>query len=92
MRRLGKGMTDFDVWLPALAPSDELLDDCIKGRENWDGYVKRFSLEVLENPQKQPFFQMLHFLSQNSTVTLLCHEHTDEKCHRRLLIEKLSHG
>ena len=46
MRRLGKGMTDFDVWLPALAPS----------------------------------------------VTLLCHEHTDEKCHRRLLIEKLSHG
>ena len=88
MRRI-RSTFDFDVWLPALAPSNQLLDACKEGKINWEGYVERFSQEVLENPQKAPFFQMLRLLSESSVVTLLCHEETDEKCHRRLLIEKL---
>jgi uncharacterized protein YeaO (DUF488 family) len=77
------------MWLQELSPSDELLDSYNKGLLDWDSYVSRFKMEVLENPQKLPFFLKLKELSSEGVVTLLCHEETDERCHRRLLIEKI---
>ncbi|MDR1508297.1 MAG: DUF488 domain-containing protein [Synergistaceae bacterium] len=88
MRRI-KDSYHFDLWLQALSPSAELLDSYNSGQLDWNTYVQRFSEEVLENPGKTPDFEFLQKLVCKGTVTLLCHEKSDEKCHRRLLIEKI---
>jgi uncharacterized protein YeaO (DUF488 family) len=88
MRRI-KADFDFDVWLPALAPSNELLDAYRSGETDWDNFERLFQKEVLENEEKKPYLEMLQYLCEHYAVTLLCHEETDEKCHRRLLIEKI---
>ncbi len=88
MRRI-KDDFDFDMWWPALAPSTELLNAYNAGEVTWEKYLPRFEGEVLNNSEKMPYFQALRSLSQNTVVTLLCHEEDDEFCHRRLLIEKV---
>jgi uncharacterized protein YeaO (DUF488 family) len=88
MRRI-KDYFVFDMWLQELSPSNELLDSYNKGLLDWDSYVRRFQVEVLDNPEKLPFLLTLKDLSSEGVVTLLCNEETDERCHRRLLIEKI---
>ncbi|MDR1481401.1 MAG: DUF488 domain-containing protein [Synergistaceae bacterium] len=88
MRRI-KGDYCFDLWLQELSPSEKLLEDYNAGYLDWDAYVQRFSEEVLNNPEKTSAFTALKELARKGTVTLLCHEESDKKCHRRLLIEKI---
>ena len=85
MRRI-KSDFDFDVWLPALAPSDALLDAYNAKEITWEEHTKEFSREILDSQPKTPFFEMLRSLCSTYTVTLLCHETENEKCHRRLLV------
>jgi hypothetical protein len=77
------------MWLQELSPSDELLNFYNDGLLDWDAYVRRFTREVLTNPEKLPFLLTLKKMTSEGVVTLLCHEETDERCHRRLLIEKV---
>ncbi|MDR0957181.1 MAG: DUF488 domain-containing protein [Candidatus Nomurabacteria bacterium] len=89
MRRV-KPEYDFNIWLPELSPSDELLEDYNTGRIDWDGYVPRFTAEVLDNPTRTKYFEIVRDIAKKYPITLLCHEDTDEKCHRRLVIEKIA--
>jgi uncharacterized protein YeaO (DUF488 family) len=88
MRRIKENF-DFDMWLPVLAPSEELLRVYNDGKVGWDDYVKMYTSEVLNNRDNGKFFRMLRELALEGTVTLLCHEKTDEMCHRRLIIDKV---
>lgn len=87
MRRI-KPEFDFDIWLPALSPSTELLKDYHDKKINWDEYEILFTKEVLET-QKE-FIEIIGELCKNHTISLLCWEETPEKCHRRLVAERIN--
>lgn len=86
MRRV-KPEFSFDMWLPPLSPSTELLKEYHDEVIDWDGYEKLFTKEVLDTQTTS--LTILLDLSKKHTITLLCWEETPEKCHRRLVVEKL---
>ncbi|MBI1982362.1 MAG: DUF488 family protein [Candidatus Levybacteria bacterium] len=86
MRRI-KPEFEFDIWMPALAPSTRLLKTYHEGKIEWKEYEKRFIKTVLSK-QKKYLKIILDILKKNS-VTLLCWEETPERCHRRLTAERL---
>ncbi len=87
MRRPGEySDADFDMWLPALSPSHQLLTDYHAKKVNWDEYLDIFKKEVLK--KQTTLIKMICDLSKNNDVTLLCWEKSPEKCHRRLVAEE----
>ena len=85
MRGPRKG-DDYDIWMPVIAPSRELLDDYFGEKIDWNGYCERFEKEVLQD--KRNYLQLLIDMATKHTITILCLEDTPEKCHRRLLAEE----
>lgn len=72
--------------LPELAPSAEIRDDYRKDHD-WDRYVPRF--EALMDARGIP--DVLDRASFAERVScLLCSEPTPERCHRRLVAERLA--
>jgi uncharacterized protein (DUF488 family) len=72
--------------LPELAPTKERLDDYRKDHD-WNRYVQRF--EALMDIRRIP--ETLDRASFESVVScLLCSELTPERCHRRLVAERLA--
>lgn len=84
MRRPGPD-ANFDIWMPTLAPSHELLNAYHEGRVTWAIYEKRFMKEVISKNSK--YIKLLCELSQKHDVTLLCWEDTPARCHRRLVTQ-----
>jgi uncharacterized protein YeaO (DUF488 family) len=84
MRRPGEGL-EWDVWMPTLSPSHELLNSYHEGTTSWEEYEVRFENEVLQ--PNQEYIKMVCELAHNRDITLLCWEETPEKCHRRLVLE-----
>lgn len=78
-------LTNYNLWLPELSPSENLLTNYQQKKINWDEYVIRFNQEVLK--QKREFIKLVGYLALKFKVTLLCWEKTPEKCHRRLVAE-----
>ena len=71
--------------LPILAPSAEIRDDYRKDHD-WERYVPRF--EALMDERGVPdILDRASFEAQASC--LLCSEATPERCHRRLIAERL---
>ena len=77
----------FDIWMPTLAPSTELLKSYHDRRIDWKKYERRFAKEVLNRNQK--YLDIVLDISQKDILTLLCWEDTPEMCHRRLVAEHL---
>lgn len=74
--------------LPELAPTAEILDTYRKDHD-WDRYVARF--EALMDARRIPeILDRASFDQQPSC--LLCSEATPERCHRRLVAERLAHA
>jgi uncharacterized protein (DUF488 family) len=72
--------------LPVLAPTDEILKS-YRDDHQWDRYVRRF--EGLMDERNVPAsLEKSDFADKASC--LLCSEATPEKCHRRLVAERLS--
>jgi uncharacterized protein (DUF488 family) len=72
--------------LPDLAPTREILDSYRKNHD-WDEYTRRFEQlmdqrAVPESLDRQVF--------ENGPVCLLCSEETPDRCHRRLVAERLA--
>jgi uncharacterized protein (DUF488 family) len=72
---------------PELAPPNELLDRYRKDKD-WAAYVCDFE-HVLESPEARRAMEELIERSASETVALLCSEPTPEKCHRRLVAERM---
>jgi len=86
MRRIEK-VYDFDIWLPKLAPPEELLKlYVIKKKITWNEFKKRFTKEVLI--KNKEYVKILILLSKKKKITLLCWEESPKKCHRRLVAEE----
>jgi len=85
MRRPGEDV-DWDIWIPALAPSHDLLTEYHQNKVNWEEFIKRFTNEVLV--QHREYLQILIDLAKTRVITILCWEETPEFCHRRLVAEE----
>jgi uncharacterized protein (DUF488 family) len=72
--------------LPVLAPTNEILTDYRKDHK-WDRYVQRF--EALMDERDVPAALDKAVLTETPSC-LLCSEATPERCHRRLVAERLT--
>lgn len=72
---------------PELAPPSELLDRYREDKD-WDAYVPVFEELVLESAEAQS--AMRDVLELPGVPALLCVEPTPEKCHRRLVVERMN--
>jgi uncharacterized protein (DUF488 family) len=74
------------VHLPVLAPSAEIRDDYRKDH-NWERYVPRFEALMTERGIPGALDRTLF---DERTCCLLCSEPGPERCHRRLVAERLA--
>lgn len=84
MRRPGE-FENWDMWMPKLSPSHELLNAYKYENLSWEEMTKRFSKEVLK--KQKHLIWWLAKLALKQEVTLLCWEETANRCHRKLLVE-----
>jgi uncharacterized protein (DUF488 family) len=71
---------------PALAPTQEMLDDYKKRKGAWTEYEREFLALMAERRIEQ----QLERDSFHVATALLCSERTAEHCHRRLVMEYLA--
>ena len=74
------------IHLPELAPTKELLEDYRKGL-SWPQYEQRFQA-LMDERGIPDALNLSDFMNQISC--LLCSEAKPEKCHRRLVAERMS--
>ena len=74
------------IHLPQLAPSAEIRDAYRKDRD-WDTYVLQFE-ELMDVREIPDTLDRASF--KESVSCLLCSEPTPERCHRRLVAERLA--
>jgi len=84
----------YDVWLPELAPSEELLKSALRARDGreWQTFVKRYRAEM-KRPPAARLLGLLAALSQQANLSVGCYCADEARCHRSVLQELLAeHG
>lgn len=86
MRRV-KPEHEFDIWIPVLSPSTELVDSYTKNKSiSWEEFVPQFLLELDKNIF---YLRFLVEMAKDTPVTLLCYEEQGDNCHRTLLLKRI---
>ena len=101
----GRGLpaSKYDVWMPALGPSEQLLKAVMGGAIEWKTFAKRYRdelyldgpiderSETIKNHGQKSTLRLLRALGERQHVTLLCHCVEDAKeCHRFLLAKEIA--
>lgn len=96
----GRGMpaNRYDVWMPSLGPSEQLLKSIQTEKITWAKFAREYRAELfmdggidarsqtIKNHGQKFTLQLIEQLSRNAPVTLLCHCAEDQRlCHRHLL-------
>ena len=96
----GRGMpaSRYDVWMPSLGPSEELLAAVQKGAISWPQFAREFKKELfldgpidarsrtIKNHGQKFTLRLLRQLASHDPVTLMCHCAEDQQqCHRFIL-------
>jgi len=84
----------YDVWLPELAPSEELvsLAQAARDEKGWRVFVRRYRAEM-SRPEKGRLLDLLAALSRQTNVSVGCYCADENRCHRSVLRELLAeHG
>ena len=68
-----------------LAPSWDLLNDYKDGKVDWDEYVRRFTVEMMTNPEAIQVMRRIKELAKTKDIRLICYE-KQYPCHRYILI------
>jgi len=82
----------FDVWLPELAPSAEVVSWALSEAwtdARWRRYVQRYQKEMRE-PQARHLIELLAALSHQASFSVGCYCEDPARCHRSLLRELLA--
>lgn len=74
---------------PELAPPDALLDR-YRSDKDWAAYERDFEQLVLQTPAAGRAMEELAERSTHETLALLCSEPTPDRCHRRLVVERMA--
>ena len=100
----GRGLpaSRYDVWMPALGPSEELLRAALSGAIDWKTFSKRYREELfldgpiddrsetIKNHGQKSTLRLLNALGKTQNVTLMCHCDEDAtECHRFLLAKEV---
>ena len=80
----------YDVWLPNLSPSEELLRKKLVKEDgtNWKAFEQRFRAE-LKQPDKSHLLDTLAALSHTANFSIGCYCSNEKLCHRSILRDEL---
>ena len=78
----------YDVWLPTLAPSAELMGDIHRDRISWNVFTRRYLAEM-RKPEVARTLDLLAALSHTSNFSVGCYCENEMHCHRSLLRQLL---
>jgi uncharacterized protein YeaO (DUF488 family) len=84
----------YDVWLPELAPSDDLVKtaQAADDHASWSAFARRYRAEM-RAPEKGRTLDLLAALSRQTTFSVGCYCADEQRCHRSVLRELLAeHG
>jgi uncharacterized protein YeaO (DUF488 family) len=85
----------YDVWLPNLAPSEELLkqaQQAIQSPDNarsWKTFERKYRAEM-SRPDASRLLDLLAALSHQSSFSLGCYCADENRCHRSILRKLLT--
>ncbi len=76
----------YDVWLPELAPSEELVKMALGTRDPraWQTFVKKYRREMKEHAASR-LLDLLAGLSRQSSFSVGCYCADEARCHRSIL-------
>jgi uncharacterized protein YeaO (DUF488 family) len=98
----GRGMPAnlYDVWMPSLGPSEQLLKSVLAGQITWAAFTRDFKKELfldsaidvrnrtVKNHGQKSTLRLIKAMAREGNVTLMCHCDEDAKeCHRHILRE-----
>lgn len=76
----------FDVWLPILAPSRELLREFKDGDRPISRFFARYRREMQETDARQTI-ELLAALARRTPIAIGCYCEDESACHRSVLFE-----
>jgi uncharacterized protein YeaO (DUF488 family) len=81
----------YDVWLPNLAPSQELVAFGQEAQEekSWKAFERKFRAEM-NKPDAARLLDVLAALSRQTNFSLGCYCQNEERCHRSILKKLLA--
>ncbi|HSB79735.1 MAG TPA: DUF488 family protein [Candidatus Methylomirabilis sp.] len=76
----------YDVWLPELSPSEELVKVALRARDGreWQSFVKRYRAEM-KRPPAARLLSLLAAFSQHTAFSVGCYCADEARCHRSIL-------
>lgn len=90
----------YDVWMPSLGPSEQLLKAVQAGTISWAAFTRDFKKEMffdgaidsrnrtIKNHGQKSTLRLIKAMAREGNVTLMCHCDEDAKqCHRHILRE-----
>lgn len=102
-RGRGLAATRYDVWMPSLGPSEQLLKAVLAGTIDWKTFARRYREELyldgpiddrsatIKNHGQKSTLRLLKALGEKQHLTLMCHCDEDAtQCHRFLLMKEIS--
>ena len=81
----------YDVWLPNLAPSEELLRaaQSAKDEKAWRSFIKRYRSEM-NRTENSRVLDLLAALSHQTNFSVGCYCNDEQHCHRSVLRQLLA--
>ena len=76
----------YDVWLPNLSPSAELVSFAQKSNDakSWKSFERKFCAEM-NKPEAGRVLDLLAGFSQQTNFSIGCYCENEERCHRSIL-------
>ena len=81
----------YDVWLPNLAPSEQLVKAgrSAKNETDWRSFLKRYRSEM-SRPENSRLLDLLAALSHQTNFSVGCYCDDEQHCHRSMLRQLLA--
>lgn len=81
----------YDVWLPNLAPSEELVKEgqASSTDADWKSFARKYRAEM-KRPDKSRVLDLLAALSHSANFSVGCYCEDEQHCHRSVLRELLA--
>jgi uncharacterized protein YeaO (DUF488 family) len=81
----------YDIWLPQLAPSSELVKQAQAATtaKDWERFVKKYRAEM-SAPDNARLLTLLAALSRTTDLAVGCYCADETRCHRLLLRDLLA--
>jgi len=76
----------YDVWVPELAPSEELVKQGLGAEDerSWRTFVRRYRAEM-KRPEASRLLALLAALSRRTEMAVGCYCPDETRCHRSVL-------